>query len=846
MKRFISLFLVVLLLLSFMAVGATPALAAEKKEPTRAIAIVFDNSGSMYTELNPSWCRATYAMEVFASMLNKGDTLQIYPMWPIEVGGQTYTMEKPFQITDSAQASKIREIYTPDADGTPIETIDCAVSGIRKVQADKKYTIVLTDGTTFDRKGVVLPNTEGELDKCFQQYANQDITFMYLGIRSNACMPNTAESGWFTKKQAADSANVLSTLTEMCNLIFGRDTLPKGRLTQNTMDIDISMKKMIVFVQGQNVSGLKVTGDSGVVGELVSTASTKYSTTGAGNYKGNNRSVPDESLQGMMVTYTNCSSGTYNIEYTGNATSMEVYYEPDADLDFIFTDANGNTVDPNALYEGDYKVSYGMKDAKTGKLIESDLLGNPHYEGSYSINGEKTPFTHDGYSGETPIFLEMDDTFEAALTVTYLSGYTITKDSSDFGWPEGGIKVATRPAGDLRLEITGGSETYELQTLEEGEPYIAKVFYQGTQLTGEDLEAVELKWESETNNADIKRDDDHYVLSMRYKDPKAPENTVCGPCTADIHAFYRASGSEEAHGVKTITYNIEDKTSPLQVDLYAIQNYIVIKELENSEPMAAQLTMNGLPLTAEEFMATQVEIDCGGLNYVAVPSPENSAYVIQLQATEGIKEGAYTIKVTAVHTDLIGRQNADEDSFKITLSAMPLWVKWLIGIGLLLALIILTFIIMRIRKTPRSVRPDTESCSLGIGGRDVTADANFTAKLSGKQIVAYVEYGGEELGRVLVGKLLPGKESYLSKPSHKRSFWVKYPENVSVSGDVKAVDVAGIEYKVDNDGNIAPAEEQQAAYTITNGASITMSGRTIINGHPKNFSAEIPMNFKKR
>jgi len=171
----------------------------------------------------------------------------------------------------------------------------------------------------------------------------------------------------------------LSMLTEACNLVFGRDTLPENHKTEKTIDFDISMSKLIVFVQGENVSGVKVAGASGLVGRQLSAASTKYGTAGCGNRD----SVPDTSLQGMMVTYADCAPGRYTIDYEGTATSIEVYYEPDADLDFVFTEADGNDVDPNALYEGNYKVSFGMKDAKTGKLLASDLLGNPHYVGSY-------------------------------------------------------------------------------------------------------------------------------------------------------------------------------------------------------------------------------------------------------------------------------------------------------------------------------------------------------------------------------------------------------------------------------------------------------------------------------
>lgn len=152
MKKIISLFLTFILLFTCVLVGTTTVYAA-KTESSRGIAIVFDNSGSMYDAGDQAWCRATYAMEVFASMLNSGDTLQIYPMHPITVGDKEYSMHNPFQITDAAQASTIREILTKDAGGTPIESIDCAVQGLQTIQTGKKYLIVLTDGGTFSKNG---------------------------------------------------------------------------------------------------------------------------------------------------------------------------------------------------------------------------------------------------------------------------------------------------------------------------------------------------------------------------------------------------------------------------------------------------------------------------------------------------------------------------------------------------------------------------------------------------------------------------------------------------------------------------------------------------------------------
>ena len=798
----------------------------------------------MYESGNQAWCRATYAMEVFASMLNAGDVLQIYPMWPITIGDKTYTMEAPFQITDAKQASTIRDIFTADASGTPIESIDCAASGLQKVQADKKYMIVLTDGGTFSKNGSGLSKdrTRKELDNRVAQYAGEAMTVMYLGIGSAACMPNSAESEWFVKKQAVNTEDVLSTLTVMCNQIFGRDTLPKSRISGNTIEFDISMSKLIVFVQGDNISGLKLTGGS--VGQQVSSQQTMYSTKGAGDYK----SVPDTSLQGMMVTYADCAAGTYNIEYTGTATSVEVYYEPDADLDFVFTDAAGNTVDPQALYEGDYKVSFGMKDAKTGKLISSDLLGNPKYQGSYFIDGKEYPITHEGFNGSVDVPLKMGEKFEANLTVTYLSGYTISKDSSDFGWPEGGITVAPRPAGDFRLEITGGDSSYSLQDLEAGAPYIAKVYYQGTQLTGSELESVELKWEPETSNAEIKKEfaDDHWKLSLHYKDPAAPQDTVCGACTVSIYAFYSAQGSSEAQAQCPLTYNIKDDFSPLQIDLYAPETYIVIGELEESKAFVVNLKLNGAPLTAEDFANVNLQVDCGGVEHTVTANEQDSSYSIKLLPTEGIAEGNYQIKITALYTDHIGRETAVNDAVTVTLSNIPLWVRWTVGILLLLIIFLIIWAILHIKVLPTKAHTTRKLSNLNFDGEDVTKSTSFLTEIKKDGARMQTQYGGRKFG--LIMDVAPGQESYLYKPHKGRSAEVK-PASVRKFGPAKIQEalIGTAKYAVDDEtGKLVPAIPNQKPFLLKNGTTVRYSGTISDAGIDKDFEVLSKISFNKK
>ena len=838
-----SFFLVFFLLLT---INITKVNAAAKKDESRAIAIVFDNSGSMYDYGDQSWCRATYATEVFASMLNKGDTLLIYPMNPFLIDGKEYTMSNPFRITDAAQANLIRNIYTPKAGDTHIESIDSAISGLQQIQADKKYMIVLSDGDVFYRNRTEMSQNESrrQLDSYFQQ-SNKNIAMMYLGIGDVAIVPNTPQSEFFVKKQAKNSADVLSALTDMCNRIFGRDTLPKNHISEKTVNFDVSINKLIVFVQGENISDLKLIGTTGEIsGKIESVVQTKYSTGGCGAYN----SKPDTSLQGMMVTYTDCAAGKYNISYSGTASSVEVYYEPDADLDFVFTDADGNTVDPNALYEGQYKVSFGMKDAKTGKLISSDLLGNPHYQGSYSINGKEIPVTYSGHSGEVPVNLKMNDTFDANLTVTYLSGYTISKDSSDFGWPKGGIKVAARPAGDLELKISGGADFYSLQYLENGASYIAEIFYQGEQLTGEELKKVELEWESDISNAEIRSEfaENHYKLSLHYKNSEVPQDTRCGECKVPIYATYSAKGSSEARTQSVLTYNIEEDRVSLQMDLYVPEDYIVIKELDDSQEISVKIKRDGQELTSEEFLKTELQVDCAGINYIVTACEEDSSYLIKLQSTENIEKGDYPIKVTLLHTDNIGRMSRIDKTQTITLSNIPLWLKWLMYLILLIILLIIILVVLHIKVLPRKAHINKRDSMMIFDGEDETKSTTFSAKIEKGQMMLYSKYAGIKTGVVMDVK--PGKESYLRKSQVRRSADVK-SSSVRKLGNavVQEVSVGSVKYILNEDtGKLERIPKNEKPFAIKHGMTISYSGMMFNNGMQKPFTVKTKLNFKKR
>ena len=527
MKRLISFLLAVGIILSMLILPFS-AYAAGDSETVRAIAIVFDNSGSMYLGTNASkmaWCRATYAMEAFATMMNMGDTMLIYPMHPIEVGGSEYSSDNPLRVTQQ-NASVIREIYTPEPYGTPIETITTACEGLVNTKADEKWLIVLTDGDEFSRNGGSLGGqTEAELEKELTSCVSK-VNVMYLGIGQKSVIPDESDvSGAYAyiAEQAGDSSEVLSKLTDMCNTIFGRDVLTIG--TQS-VEFDVSMGKLIIFLQGSGIENISLSSQS-----YTDIDTLKYSEKGGGG-QGNGFLI-DDSLQGVMVTYEDLDAGTYSLSYSGNATSVTAYYEPDVDLEATLKDAQGNPVDPNGtLTEGTYTIDYTIVD-KHGEPVNSELLGQTDYKITYWINDQEY-VVEKNEAGKIELTLEQNDVLDAKFEVTYLDGYVIRRSSAELGWPLGGFRFAAPPAGELSVELIGTTDEYKLTEISDEAMYRVKFYYEGTVLSGTQLDNLKTSSTLEGGNAvhALKRDAEGYYVSVSGYDP--PSETQTGEYTLTV------------------------------------------------------------------------------------------------------------------------------------------------------------------------------------------------------------------------------------------------------------------------------------------------------------------------
>lgn len=825
MKKVLCVLLTIFLLAGF-ALPFASAAPEGKEQPKQSIAIVFDNSGSMYISNRTAWCRATYAMEVFASMMNEGDTMAIYPMWPVEVDGKTYDQTKPVVISGPKDAEKIRNMYTPDPLGTPIEAIDAAYEGLKKMDG-QRWLIVLTDGDVFYENGAQLGSaTVPKLTERLSKYKDS-VNVLYLGIGDQAVMPDLQKSQTYYGDKAGDSAQVLSKLTYMCNMIFGRDTM---ELPGNNVNIsDLSMKKMIVFVQGKNVSNVSVTDANGnPIGRKTDEHRTKYSELGGGSAStANQGNTADTSLQGMVVTYENCRAGEYHLSCDGDVSQAIAYYEPDVDLVVQFVDqTRGEVVSPDSdLYAGEYALTFGLKDNQTGELTSSELLGSTRYEVTYWLNGKEEHASSTEKQGAQSISLKAGDELTASISADYLSGYHLEKSSDELGFPEPALTILPRPFDpeDFTLTLSGGQSEYPLSQLEELGHYTLSATFKGNPIkagTGPNSfePRLEIKGGNVIAEVGAPNDDGSVDISLKYN------GSALETDTGDFKLLYSITYTDEngekgTSGTQEQPFTVVNDGYGLRASLEASQTYYRVSELEQGKPLILHLSKDGAPLTDEELAAVQLEINADGLGYETEMLAGQSAYAIHLKNADGLKTGKHTIRAAATCTNVLGQSVRGEDSVKLEVQTYPLWLRWLI-IGLILLLLaLITFLILNHKVLPKTVMGNGDA-DFNIGGKQIEDRARISYKRSSKTLEINPPDASVYPYVSCAAKLALEPVSPRRVRSAKRQMRVT---KVTANSDISSVEVGASVYEFDKETG-AFVKEGNSPTLLSSNSVITVNG----------------------
>ncbi len=481
-----------------------PAVSADEAGYTKTrksyeIAVAYDNSGSMYAEdFNKpikAWARAKYAMEVFASMLDyeAGDKLTIYPMWPVTVNEEKTGEVTKVTIDGMDDINQITYMYTPSANGTPYKPVESAYDALKGSSADEKWLIVLTDGlfNAGDEPSDIRGDLIGK--------AKSGINVQYLGFADAADLKADTKNGFHAVK--CNDTNLMSNLIDICNTIFERNILSTEKyLSGKKLNLDISMKTLIVFIQGKGAGITSLTSSEGDVGIRYDSGQRKYSDVkySAVHYYNQNAADPeganvtDTTLYGQVVTFGSCTAGEYTLNYKGGEdATIQIFYEPDVVIKAEMLNSDGIAVktDTDKLYTGEYTINAYIADAKTGEQIEeSELLGDVDISifTKYSSDSEYTQ-----HKNNCKIELHPDEEFETYVEATYLEKYKVSTKDLD-GFELGGPFRIVEPIPGFDIELTGAVEKYTVVDRDKWEPLKITVTLQGKKLTPEEFKGLEL------------------------------------------------------------------------------------------------------------------------------------------------------------------------------------------------------------------------------------------------------------------------------------------------------------------------------------------------------------------
>ncbi len=349
MKKCCSLVLSLVLLLS-MLLPAFEVCYAETflttseigQEQKKVINVVYDDSGSMVNGSEQdvtkadayvtTWAQAKYSLEAFVAVMNDGDEMNIFCM--SDAGDVTMT------VKGSDRADGVEDIHSNFKTGdysvlTPVTTMENAYKSLSDDKYDdyEKWLVVLTDGafTVSNKSNDKVSNSEIK-SKLSSYGSSLDGNLIYIPIGSDA---EAYSANSYKTLKASSGEELLSQVKAASEYIYyERD---KEEISETSINLGVSMKKIIVFAQG---AGVEIEGTS--KGKITNNISVKYTeaenaveyNTSKTTFKNNSQNIKtDTSLQGVVVTIEpngDCiEPGQLNITF-GDSTpqSYTIYYEP--------------------------------------------------------------------------------------------------------------------------------------------------------------------------------------------------------------------------------------------------------------------------------------------------------------------------------------------------------------------------------------------------------------------------------------------------------------------------------------------------------------------------------------
>ena len=415
-----SLFILIVLVFNFLPLRSNAA----DRIPSRAIYVVYDDSGSMIhngAQKVDTWCQAKYSMEVFAAMLGTNDTMNIYVMSDY-VNSSSNGPRIVLNGSDGPEVNvkKVHDMVTY-ADETPFDSVKKALSDLEKDGSDEKWLVILTDG-------VFNMGIEPDQVDPYLQSKSDDINIVFLGMGADAASITDMPSQNIYYEHAETNSQILSKITGICSRIFNYDRLYVDT-SSGEFTFDVPMSELVIFAQGENVSinGL-FNPDGGAISYTGTPVSVRYSekATSRTDYANFNNPLIDKGLEGSITTYRGMyDAGTYKADVS-NAKTLEIYYKPAVEIMAYLEDDEGNLIPyTDGVPAGDYIIKFSfVKEGTDEPVGESGLLGDISYEAKLYHDG-----TGDGktYTNGDRITVE-EGLYSLDVNAEYLRYHTVSTE----------------------------------------------------------------------------------------------------------------------------------------------------------------------------------------------------------------------------------------------------------------------------------------------------------------------------------------------------------------------------------------------------------------------------------
>lgn len=450
-------------------------LFAQEDYPSRAIYVVYDDSGSMYVDnegnMVDTWSKAKYSMEVFASMLGEDDSMAVYYMSDYSKDGDKKGPKIEIEGSDSTQTN-VQKIHTQrTASGyTPFETVEAAYADLEKDSAQEKWLVILTDGDFQKNDEALADKTQVTqfMDDFFENKdPNVNVAFLAIGENVIPLTENKEENIFFEK--ATDSSQILEKVTEISNRIFNMNRLNLSN-TDGEFEIDVPMSQLTIFVQGLDAKILGLRDEQGnEIGTLDEVVGVKATEESDNDLHQDN--LPDSSLNGELATFTgNFAPGRYQVQ-AQNAQKIEVYYKPNLDVvAYLTTPSNEKITDLTDLPTGDYIIHFELVSGiDHSPLPQRNIINQApegiQYQAQVTNNGQSLDTTfQDGDS----IHVEQGD-LEIEVIATYLKYNTSTTHLSYSIWSHKNVSFETLKDGPWILDHhLDPAKPFQVQLLVEG------------------------------------------------------------------------------------------------------------------------------------------------------------------------------------------------------------------------------------------------------------------------------------------------------------------------------------------------------------------------------------------